>query len=332
MLALGAVGVWYQMRMAAQSAVSVAASPTTVLKIWVRPVCPRDEAMPAAHSDCPIILKAIVVSLCIATWFVSGNYALAEQVRVVASNNAYADIARQIGGAAVAVSIADNPRDAASAVRRKSIVLCGWAQADAALRDAARRALPNATLIELPRHGADEPVSIDLPWYDTASISVLAQAYADQLMQIRPELALQFAGNLVRMRTGLAAIAHRIREIAKDYANSEVVAADPLSRAVAHRLRFTTTVPAAGNDPPGAISTKSIDDLEKALESREGSIFLYDNRDAAKSEMKKLVSMASQNGVPVAGLQDRLPTGLHYQQWVLRQWNMVHGALNQASQ
>jgi len=34
--------------------------------------------------------------------------------------------------------------------------------------------------------------------------------------------------------------------------------------------------------------------------------------------MKKLVSVASQNGVPVAGLQDRLPTGLHYQQCELR--------------
>jgi ABC-type Zn uptake system ZnuABC Zn-binding protein ZnuA len=274
--------------------------------------------------------RAIAVSLCIATWFVSGSYALAEQVLVVASNDAYADIARQIGGAAVAVSIADNPGDAASTVRPKSIVLCGWARADAALRDAARRALPNATLIELPRHASDVSVSIAVPWYDTGSMLALSQAYADQLMRIRPDLASQFAGNLAHMRVGFDAIAHGIQEIARDYANSEVIAADPLSRAVANQLGFKATGPVAANDPAGAISAKSTDDLKKALESREGSILLY-NRDVASPEIKKLILVANDNGIPAVGLQDKLPTDLRYQQWVLRQWNTVHGALNEAS-
>lgn len=272
--------------------------------------------------------KTITVSLYIATWFLPGNCALAEPVRVVASNDAYADIARQIGGNAVAVSIADNARDAAAAVRPQSIVLFGWARADAALRDAAQGALPNATLIELPRPASDETVSIDLPWYDTASISALAQAYSDQLMRMRPGLALQFAGNLARVRMSLTAITHTIREIAKDYANSEVVVADPLSRSVANKLAFKTTGLARGNDPPGA--AKSVDDLKKALEDRDGSIFLY-NLDIANRETKKLVALARRRAIPTVGLQDKLPTKLHYQQWVLRQWNTVHGALNEAA-
>jgi zinc/manganese transport system substrate-binding protein len=283
---------------------------------------------PRWHS---LVMRAtvIAVSLCIATCF-SGNSALAEQVRIVASNNAYADIARQIGGAAVAVSIADNRQDVVSTVGPQSIVLCGWAQADAALRDAARRASPNTTLLELPRHAPDEPVSINLPWYDTASISALAQAYADQLMRIQPGLALQFAGNLARVRVGLAAVAREIGEISKDYANSEVIAADPLSRAVANKLGFKATGLAAANDSAGAISAKSAADLEKTLESRDGSIFIY-NRDAANPETKKLIAVANRNGIPAVGLQDKLPIGLRYQQWVLRQWNTVHGALNEAS-
>ena len=95
--------------------------------------------------------RVIAILLCIATCLVSGTYALAEQVQVVTSNTAYADIARQIGGDAVVVSVIDSPWVAASSVRPKSIVLCGWARTDAPLRDAARRALPNTTLIELPR-------------------------------------------------------------------------------------------------------------------------------------------------------------------------------------
>jgi ABC-type Zn uptake system ZnuABC Zn-binding protein ZnuA len=274
--------------------------------------------------------KAITISLCIATCLPSGGYALAGQVRVVASNNAYADIARQIGGAAVIISIANNPRDAASEIRSGSIMLCGWTGVDAALCDAARRAAPDATLIELPRHRADETIVISLPWYDTASTDALTQAYADRLMRMRPGLALQFAGNLARMRVGLAAISHRVGEIAKDYADSEVIAADPLSRAVAKQLGFKTTVLPVTNDPSGTISPKSAHNLEKAIEDRDGSIFLYD-RDLGNLEIKKLVALAIRNAIPTVGLQDQLPTGLHYQQWVLRQWNTIHGALNEAS-
>jgi ABC-type Zn uptake system ZnuABC Zn-binding protein ZnuA len=251
----------------------------------------------------------------------------------VASNNVYADIAQQIGGAAVTVLIADGRGDKTTMIRPESIVLCGWARADSALRDAARSASPRATLIELPREASDEPerASVAVPWYETVSMFALAHAYADQLMRIKPSLALQFAGNLTGMRVEFDAIARRVRQIATDYANSEVVAADPLSRGVANKLGFKAVGPASTNDSGGAISAKALNDLKKALENREGSIFLYD-RDLAKPEMKKLISVANQNGVPAAGLQEKLPTALRYQQWALRQWNMVHGALNEASQ
>jgi zinc/manganese transport system substrate-binding protein len=270
--------------------------------------------------------RVIAILLCIASRLFSGTPALAEQVQVVTSNTAFADIARQIGGAAVVVSVVDSPRVAASSVRPKSIVLCGWARTDAPLRDAARRASPNATLIELPRPAPEVPVSIDLPWYDTASMSELARTYADQLMRIQPSLALQFAGNLIRMRAGLGTIDRRVKEIARDYANSEVIAADPLSRAVATKLGFE----AVGRAAAGEISAKSADDLKKSLEEREGSIFLYES-DAANADIKNLVAVANRNGIPVVALQDKLPARLRYQQWVLRQWNAVHGALNEAS-
>jgi zinc/manganese transport system substrate-binding protein len=284
----------------------------------------------ATFSDFAIMSKGIALALWVAIWLLPHSAALAEQLRVVASNNAYADIARQIGGAAVTVLVADSRGDQTSMVRPQSIILCGWAPADDALRDAARRASPSATLIEPPRHASEETVSTAVPWYDAESMFALAHAYADHLMRVRPDLALQFAGNLAHMRAGFDAIAHKVQEIARDYANSEVITADPLSRHVANRLGFKAAGPAAAEDSGGAISAKSFNVLERELESREGSIFLYD-RDVANPEMKKLVSLAAKSGVPPAGLQDKLPSGLQYQQWALRQWNTVHGALNEAA-
>jgi zinc/manganese transport system substrate-binding protein len=276
------------------------------------------------------MLKAIALAVWIVIWPSLHDVARAEQIRVVASNEVYADIARQIGGAAVTVSIADSRRAQTSIITTESIILCGWARADDALRDAARRALTGPTLIELPRRASDEAIYIVVPWYDTESMYALARAYADKLMRIKPSLAMQFAGNLAGVRVGFDAIERTIGKIARDYANSEVIAADPLSRGVANKLGFKAAGPISAEDSAGAISAKSVNDLKRDLERREGSIFLY-NRDVGNPEMKKLVLIAKQNGVPVAGLQEKLPTALRYQQWVLRQWNTVHGALNEAA-
>ncbi|MGH6778703.1 MAG: hypothetical protein ACRECL_11950, partial [Bradyrhizobium sp.] len=275
-------------------------------------------------------VKKVTVSLSIVTCILPANCALADQVRVVVPNNAYADIARQVGGSAVTVLIADGRGDDTSMIQPKSIILCGWARADKALRETARRASPTATLIELPRGASDESLSVAVPWYDTSSMFTLARAYADQLMRMRPAFALQFAGNLAYMQAGFDAVSRRIGEIARDYASSEVIAADPLSRRVANTLGFKVVDPASAHESRGAISEESFKELEKELEGRYGSIFLYD-RDAAQPEMKKLVAVANQNDVPPVGLQDKLPTALRYQQWVLRQWNAIHGALNEAS-
>ncbi len=292
--------------------------------------------MTAAHDRLPRFralmppAKAVALTLWVAIWLLPHDTARAEQIRVVASNSIYADIARQIGGAAVTVLVADSGRHELSMIGPNSIILCGWTRADAALRDAARRTSPNAILIELPRDASDVSVSIAVPWYDTRSMFALTHAYADRLMRIRPDLALQFAGNLARMSVGFDAIASRVREIAMDYANSEVIAADPLSRGVANTLNFKVAGPASTNGPAGETSAKSFSELEKEIEDRDGSIFLYDS-DAANPAMKKLASMATQHEVPAAGLQDKLPTRLRYQEWALRQWNTIHGALNEAS-
>jgi hypothetical protein len=302
----------------------------TDLKIRVRFLRRWDKTIPTLISRSSRTLKPFALTLSVTIWLLPFGAALAGQVRVVVSNSAYADIARQIGGAIVTVSIADGRRDETSAIQPGSIILCGWAGADEALREAAHRPSLRAILIELPRHASDQSAAVGMPWYATGSMFALAHVYADRLMRLKPDLALQFAGNLAGIRIGFDTIARRIKEIARDYANSEVVAADPLSRGVANKLGFKALGSASTNESGGTISARSFNDLKKAIEERDGSIFLYDD-DLRSPEIKRLVSMASQNGVPAVGLQERLPAALRYQQWVLRQWNMVHGALNEAA-
>ena len=79
-----------------------------------------------------------------------------------------------------------------------------------------------------------------------------------------------------------------------------------------------------------AASPKSVAELKDAITEQKASILFYD-RDAATDVTNELVALANDAGIPVVGLGEKLPSGLHYQQWMLRQLNAIRGALNEAS-
>jgi hypothetical protein len=40
---------------------------------------------------------------------------------------------------------------------------------------------------------------------------------------------------------------------------------------------------------------------------------------------------AEEDGLPLVGLRETMPSGLHYQQWIARAMNTIQGALNEAA-
>jgi zinc/manganese transport system substrate-binding protein len=77
-------------------------------------------------------------------------------------------------------------------------------------------------------------------------------------------------------------------------------------------------------------SPKLVAELKDAIMGHKAMILLY-NRDAATPATDELVAIANDAGIPVVGLGEKLPSGLSHQQWMLRQLNAIHGALNEAS-
>lgn len=288
----------------------------------MRLVVPFEKWMRRLRFSRPYRPATMIVGGCLglAACLLAADGASAASIQLIASNIIYVDLAEQLGGKQISAFVADRNREAPSAIQSNSIVLCDSTRRDAWLRDAALRTSPPAMIVEVQRSRFEEGGDAQVPWYDAEAIMRFTHTLARELARREPSMASSVARNLAYADTGFQAINRRIDEIARDYAHSNVVVADTLSRAIARRLGF--------NAFPHRDATRAA--VAEAIQQQEGSIVLYD-RDAVSPAVKELINSAKDAGIPVVGLQERLPRGLHYQQWALRQWNTVHGALNEAS-
>jgi zinc/manganese transport system substrate-binding protein len=256
--------------------------------------------------------------------------ASAEPIHVVVPARAYADLAETITGTPISITVMSPLGSRGGGVMPPppgSLVLCSGTRADAWLRDTASRATLDVTLIEVYRLPEDHDSNIMFPWYDLPAITGFSHAIARELVRREPASAPRVNANLAKLLNDLKAIKDRRDEVAGDYARSDVIVADDFSRTVARQLGFKTKGLTRHNQQN---TSSSMVALQDAIARHEGSIFLYD-KDMTDRSVQELVNAATDSGIPVVALQERLPTGLHYARWALRQWNTIRGALNEAA-
>lgn len=263
----------------------------------------------------------------LAAWLFASHAAIAAPVRIGVSDNVYGDLAQQIGGQAVTVSFFQHPFSTLPAL---DIVICGCSGSDAWLADAAHRKIQVAVI-----KASTQPmqrVDMEFPWYDVQAMVRLTRTLGVELTRRAPSESQSIASNTARALAGFSALDQRIEEVSKHYANSDVLLADELFRGMTGRLRFKIRDEdyLKGLKLGAQPSPKSIATLRDAIQRRLGSIFIYD-KDAAGTALQELVASANDNGISVVALHEHPPRGLHYQQWMLRQINAVHGGLNEAS-
>lgn len=260
----------------------------------------------------------------------------ADRIRVGVSEFTYSDLVQQIGDASVTITLIDRKNATAQrsavAAAQYDLILCGGKPADAWLCDAARHASRQPVVIEASLYASNQRITVGLPCYDLRTMSNLAQDVAKELSRRAPAKSMRIASNLAGYLEELQHIDRKIDEISKAYTGSKVFVTDNLSRSLIERLHFKIQDEAyiKGMQTGGMPSAKSIALLKDAIQMRKASILLYD-LDATTAETKNLVAQANEAGIPVVGLREKLPSALHYYQWMLRQLNAIHGALNEAS-
>jgi zinc/manganese transport system substrate-binding protein len=276
----------------------------------------------------------------VAAPFLSAGALAADRVSVVAAENFYGDVARQIGGDHVAViSILSNPDEdphlfetspsTARAVADAEIVIYNGAGYDpwmeklvSASSAGSRTALVAATLTG--RKAGDNPHL----WYDPATLPAVANALAGELARRDPANASDYKAGLAKFDSSMKAIEKEIAGVRKAYGGTEVAATEPvfgyMAKALGFKMlngKFQTAVMNDAEPTP-----KQVIAFEKSLKDGSAKILFY-NSQVTDQATERLLGIARANKVAVIGVTETMPAGQTIQTWFSGQIEATEKAL-----
>jgi zinc/manganese transport system substrate-binding protein len=271
----------------------------------------------------------------------STSLALAGSIKIVAAENFYGDIAKQIGGPNVTVtSILNNPdqdphlfelspsvaRDisAAGIVIYNGIDYDPWMEKLlGAARSPERKTIVVADLVG--KKTGDNPHI----WYDPMTISALAKRLSGILITEDPADKAGYEQRLARFEESLRPIQVKIGELRQRFAGMPVTATEPvfgyLFDALGMEVRnqaFQLAV--MNNTEPSATDIAS---FENDLKTHRVKLLIYNSQatDPIADRMQKIAKGA---GVPVVGAAETKPVGEGYQSWMMNELGAVERALS----
>jgi zinc/manganese transport system substrate-binding protein len=262
------------------------------------------------------------------------------KIVVVAAENFYGDIARQIGGDQVAVaSIMNNPAQdphlfetTPSTVRQiadAAIVILNGADYDPwmeKLLQAAPRpgriVITAATL--MGRHAGDNPHL----WYQPATMPAVAKALAAAFTKADSAHAADYAARLATTLAALERIAQRVAQMKAKHAGAAVTATEPVFGPMADALGLTMRNQsfqlAMMNDTEP--SARDVAAFEDDLKQHKVKALLY-NAQVSEKLTERLLDIARKAKVPVVGVTETQPANVSFQDWMLSELDALNKAL-----
>jgi len=269
--------------------------------------------------------------------------AAAVPLTLVAAENVYGDVARELAGGAVeVVSILNNPdqdphlfESSPAAVRQVAdarIVILNGADYDpwmAKLLAAAPR--PGRTVINVAdlmgKKAGDNPHL----WYDPATMPKVAAAVADALAKADPAGAPDYAARLKITLAALARVQVGAAALRAKWAGAAITATEPVFGPMADALGLTMRNQdfqrAMMNDTEP--SARDVAAFEDDLRQRRVKALIY-NRQVSSKTAQRLIDIARTAKVPVVAVTETQPAGLSFSDWMLGELDALDKALAEA--
>jgi zinc/manganese transport system substrate-binding protein len=262
------------------------------------------------------------------------------KIAVVAAENFYGDIARQIGGDRVAVvSIMNSPdqdphlfETTPGIVRQiaaAQLAIVNGADYDpwmekllAAAPQPSRKVIIAAELVH--RKPGDNPHL----WYDPTTIPMVAKAIAAGLSVADAAHKDDYAARLTAFLGSLKPLNDKIAAIRGKYAGAPVTASEPvfgyMAQALGLKMRNENFQLAIMNDTEP--SARDVAGFEQDLKDHKVRVMFY-NKQASSKIVQHLVALARAGKIPVVGVTETTPPDLSYQDWMLGELNDTDKAL-----
>jgi zinc/manganese transport system substrate-binding protein len=267
-------------------------------------------------------------------------FAADAKIPVVAAENFYGDVVRQLGGDRVDVtSILSNPDQdphlfeaspkTARALQNASLVVYNGADYDpwmakllAASNNAKRTVIVAADLTG--KKSGDNPHL----WYAPSTMPAVARAVNAALVAADPSHKPAYDANLAKFLDSLKPIDARVAGLRSRYAHVPVTATEPvfgyMSDAIGLEMRNQRFQLAAMNDTEASAS--DIAAFERDLREKRVRVLIY-NSQATGALTKRMLKLAQQSNVPTVSVTETQPAGKTFQQWMLSQLDELGKAL-----
>lgn len=259
---------------------------------------------------------------------------------IVAAENFYGDVAKQIGGPYVAVtSILNSPDQdphlfelspmAARQLSVARIVIYNGIGYDPWIRNLLRstyRADRKVIIVAdlMGKAAGDNPHL----WYNPASVAILARALAARLIADDPEHEMVYQRRLTRFQDSLQHLSLEIAGLRRSFAGTSVTATEPvfgyMLEALGFRVMNRPFQRAVMNNTEPAASDVAA--FEHSLSARHVKLLIY-NRQATGPMVQRMLKLARDSHIPVVAVTETEPSGKDYQAWMASELDAVRQAL-----
>jgi zinc/manganese transport system substrate-binding protein len=254
------------------------------------------------------------------------------KIVAVGAENEYADVISQVGGQYVQVSaIMSNPNtdphtfEASPSIAREisaaQLIVQNGVAYDTFMSTIESAAQSGSKVIDVQKLlGLPDSTANPHLWYNPGTMPKVADAIAADLAAIQPAHAAYFKANAKSFVASLDSWNSAIAAFKQAYAGVPVATTEPVADYMLQAVGADNLTPWAfqadimnGVDPsPQDVA------VQKALfTDHKVKVFLY-NQQVTDPLTESLITLANQNGIPVVGVYETMPTpGYDYQTWML---------------
>jgi zinc/manganese transport system substrate-binding protein len=264
----------------------------------------------------------------------------AEPVKIVAAENFYGQVAKQIGGDYVQVtSLLQNPQQdphlfssspaTAKAMAQAQLVIFNGLGYDSWINNLINVSDNRQQVIEVGELAGKSMGSNPHIWYDPSVMWLFAGDVALRLSQMDPPHQAYYQQQLAAFKQDLQPLLAKIQLLRQQYQSTPVIATEPVFNEMANAvglqmqgMRFQLSIM---NDTEPSISDTK--DFEDKLKHHQVKVLIYNNQviNPATERMQKL---AQQVHIPVLGVSEMQPEGKTYSSWMMGQLEGLEQALN----
>ena len=268
----------------------------------------------------------------------------AEPLKVVAAENFYGDIARQIGGDHVTVTdILSDPNQDPHLFEASPSVARALAEADMVIYSgldydpwvakllgsgSSGRQLIKVADLTGSKAGANPHI-----WYDPDTMIGLARELASAFKSRDPGHGAEYDERLSRFLDDMHPLQKQISDLKARYHGLPVTATEPvfgyMAQALGFDMRNSGFQLAMMNDTEP--SPSQVADFEDDLRGHKVKVLFY-NSQVTDATTERLEELAKSSSIPVVGVSETEPRGKTYQQWMNDQLQALAKALRTSAQ